>query len=306
MRHEMLKRAALATVICFGLSQTSGFAAAQAPGAGANPGGAKAGNPDPSQGKNPSQTPGATTGAPSTTGSGTASGQNAARMSYYGGFSQSPWFGSADVRKQLNLTDEQFNQLNSSYGKGWTSFESSLQGSGNADAQARDEQMRKSSQTFHSDFMKSAQGTLKPEQMQRYNQLYLQYRGYDAFMDPAIQTKLNLTDEQKKTFQTQSAEFNRTMNNLYSTSPENRDAVSKQFNDLRQQSRDRINTTLTPEQRRIWQEMTGDPYTFQWSANVSTGTGAAATTNGGASTINPGSRQPNSPSNNQSTTLPQE
>ena len=31
------------------------------------------------------------------------------------------------------------------------------------------------------------------QQRQRYNQLYLQYQGYEAFSDPMVQEKLNLT-----------------------------------------------------------------------------------------------------------------
>jgi hypothetical protein len=64
------------------------------------------------------------------------------------------------------------------------------------------------------------------------------------------------------------------MNDLGRTYQTDREGATKQFNEMRTQFGERLNTVLTPEQQKSWQQMTGEPYQFQPSVYFQTGTAA--------------------------------
>ena len=111
-----------------------------------------------------------------------------------------------------------------------------------------------------------------PQQRQRYNQLYLQYQGYNAFSDPAVQEKLNLTAEQRQKLGQNGQEWHKQMSELGRTYETDREGTTKKYIELRTQSGERISTILTPEQTKSWQQMTGE--TYQFPPNVYFQTGA--------------------------------
>jgi len=178
-----------------------------------------------------------------------------------GGYSQTPWFSNQGVRNQLKLQPEQFQKLEKSYMDYYGKYKSSLGSLDKLNEQERTQKLNDLSSSFGSNVMKSAEGTLTPEQMQRFRQLDIQYRGYDALNDPDIQRKLKLTDEQREQLRKYGRQYNEQMNSIYKDN--NREAATKRYNDLRRQSSDRINSTLTEEQRRAWRDITGDPYNFE-------------------------------------------
>lgn len=182
---------------------------------------------------------------------------------YLGGITQAPWFNQSGIRKQLGFTDQQFQQFNKAYQNSWTQFDKSVQGLNDLDAQQRAAQMSKLSQTFNDSFTKATQDILKPEQQQRYNQLYLQYLGHRAFADPRVQDKLSLTDKQREAFRNYAAAYDQTLSKLYQNFPDSRDEATRRFTELRRDSTERIGSTLTPQQMQIWREMIGQPYMFQ-------------------------------------------
>ena len=178
-----------------------------------------------------------------------------------GSITQTPWFSNPGVRDQLKLQPDQFQKLEKSYMGYYGKYKTSLGSLDKLNEQERAQKLNDLSSTFGSDVIKSAEGTLTPEQLQRFRQLYIQYRGYDALIDPDIQRKLKLTDEQREQLRKYGRQYNEQMTAIYKDA--NREAAIKRYNELRRQSSDRINSTLTEDQRRAWRDITGDPYTFE-------------------------------------------
>ena len=201
--------------------------------------------------------------------------QTSGQSTYNGGYGQTPWFSNPQIRQQFNLTDQQYNQLNKGYGESYNRYQQGLNGLGKDLTPAeRSQRMANLQQGFYKDFSGNTNSVLQAEQQQRYNQLYTQYQGYNSFTNPAVQTKLNLTAEQRVTLNQYQQDWHNQMNALgQGYQPDNVAATSK-YNELRKQSADRMNAVLTPDQRAAWQQMTGQPYNFPASMYFQNNTGA--------------------------------
>jgi hypothetical protein len=102
-----------------------------------------------------------------------------------------------------------------------------------------------------------------PQMRARYNQLHLQYRGYDAFYDPMVQEKLALTDAQRKTLTQYNQEWLKSMGDLSRDHQSDPERVSKRYNALRKQDIERTEKVLDKQQQQTWRQMIGDRYNFQ-------------------------------------------
>ncbi|WP_425618455.1 hypothetical protein NA78x_002160 [Anatilimnocola sp. NA78] len=183
-------------------------------------------------------------------------------------YGRRPWFANDGVRRQLKIDDNQYQTLNKTYVQYWTPYNQAVV-SVPADLDEAERQRRISAAygTFHQGYYdNTAKVFVDADARNRYNQLNLQYQGYAAFNDPQVQTRLKLTDEQRQNFNRYYIDWNKQMNTYATEYARDRDGVSRQFGDQWKQSRARINETLTPEQRRTWNEMVGEPHDF--SADV--------------------------------------
>ncbi|MBM3999539.1 MAG: hypothetical protein FJ297_08385 [Planctomycetes bacterium] len=110
---------------------------------------------------------------------------------------------------------------------------------------------------------------LLPHQMERLEQLSLQQRGVAALMDPAIQTKLNITEEQKGKLQKAQEETSAKMRELFQGAGGggggaggNREEIMKKMTELRKASEGGVLAVLTAEQTKAFEEMKGKAFEF--------------------------------------------
>jgi hypothetical protein len=188
---------------------------------------------------------------------------NAARGGYRL-WNRTPWFGNAGIRRQLKLDDAQYNRLNQGYVQYWTPYNQTVTGfPADINEAERQKRLAEAYGTFNRGFTKTTGEVFTDPQIRdRYNQLNLQYQGYAAFNDPTVQERLRLTDEQRQAFHRYYNDWNKQMDTYAREYPTNREVVTKEWPNTWKQTRERINTTLTPEQRRTWTEMIGEPYEF--------------------------------------------
>ncbi|WP_254508939.1 hypothetical protein [Anatilimnocola floriformis] len=178
-------------------------------------------------------------------------------------YGQRPWFGNANVRRQLKIDDTQYNTLNSAYTQYWTPYNKVV-----VDVPANpNDQYHQNVATAYGTFNMGVNGAAAKvftdaDLRNRYNQLNLQYQGYGAFRDPAVQARLKLTDAQRQNFDRYYRDWNDEMNTYANEYGTDREGVNKRFTASWKTNRDRINETLTPEQRKGWSEMTGESYDF--------------------------------------------
>ncbi len=176
----------------------------------------------------------------------------------YGG----PWYRDANVRKALNITDQQLERLNEAYdrlGPRWREDSVRLERLGDRD---RAERLRELTQTYRGELARAFGGVLDETQMARYRQLDLQARGWTVFADPEVQKALNLTDEQRARLRELADTSDRTVRELTDAARTNRDEAVRKYGDFRTRTQEAINAVLTEEQRRAWNRLTGEPVTF--------------------------------------------
>lgn len=186
------------------------------------------------------------------------------RTRVYNGINQTPWYSVPVVRQQLNLTDDQYGQLNNSYNTAYTTYNTGITGlnDGLTDEQ-RAQQTAQLNGTFYTNWNQATNKVIvDPAARQRFNQAYWQYQHYGAFSDPTVRQQLNLTDAQIKQFQTYDRDWNNNMATWHNEYPNNQQVVIDNYNKAQQAYQTNVNTVLTPEQRQQWSVMVGKPYNF--------------------------------------------
>jgi hypothetical protein len=100
---------------------------------------------------------------------------------------------------------------------------------------------------------KAVARVLKPEQLKRYDQLAVQRMGPDAFADPEVQKKLKLTTEQQEQVKQIAEEKKQAMSRLQVIRSDTLQRLSAE-------QTEKTVAILTPEQKRVWEDLTGSPF----------------------------------------------
>jgi hypothetical protein len=172
---------------------------------------------------------------------------------------RTPWFYNDNVRRELNMTEQQYNRLQQNYDRVYVPFEKDLVGLDRLSPQERAARAQQLYNKFGTDYSKSAADVLNPHQMTRWRQLELQARGYGAFADSSVLSKLNLNDNQVQQLNALAQHYNQKLDAISRDSQPDRAEVARRYQDLRKESIDRLGEILTPQQQRAWTEMTGQP-----------------------------------------------
>lgn len=109
---------------------------------------------------------------------------------------------------------------------------------------------------------------LKPEQIKRLKQIELQQAGSQAFTRPEVEENLKLTAEQKDKIKTISDDAAKERRELFQAGggggkgggQANREKMAA----LTKQTTEKIQAVLTDEQKKTWQDLTGEPFQVQF------------------------------------------
>jgi len=158
------------------------------------------------------------------------------------------------VQKELKLTDEQIkkskeaaNQVRQKYQEAFSKIRELTQ-------EEQNELRKKVSQ----ETLQALKEVLKPGQVKRLKQIELQQRGLLAFQEPEVDKALKLTEEQKAQIKTLSEDLAREMRGLFQGG-DFQEAIKK-VPVLRRQALEKGIAVLTAEQKKAWQELTGEPF----------------------------------------------
>ena len=173
-----------------------------------------------------------------------------------------PLYQNADVRRSLNLTEAQIAQLSNSNPQLQRQLQNQMGRLASLPASERAAELQKLQAGSQQEFWRSATSVFTPEQAQRYRQLEYQYQGPGAFSNPEVRSRLNLSNDQAQRLQGLHDQNMHWMQMFLAPGGSGQDAAGR-YSDYRQQLNEKTNAILNPEQRRIWQEMTGDPYDFR-------------------------------------------
>jgi Spy/CpxP family protein refolding chaperone len=178
------------------------------------------------------------------------------------------------VQKELKITDEQKDKLKAASEKFQADNKDEIAKlrDRNTPQEDRAEIRKKISEAS----AKALSGILKPEQEKRLKQIEMQQQGAFAFADPEVQKTLKLTDDQKDKIKTINEEAGKAMREAFQgggggrPSPE----AAKKMADMRKETKEKIDAVLTPDQKKAWKDMTGEPFEMQ-RGRPGAGAGAA-------------------------------
>lgn len=102
---------------------------------------------------------------------------------------------------------------------------------------------------------------LKNDQVTRLRQIMLQMKGTQAYLDPAVQKELSLTDRQVNNIKTIMEDSRKEMADMFKGGG-GRDAFKK-IAELRQETTEKINGVLTADQRRAYKQMLGEEFKME-------------------------------------------
>jgi Spy/CpxP family protein refolding chaperone len=164
------------------------------------------------------------------------------------------------VQKELKVTDEQAEKLNTFAREAMEKQREQFQGLGDLSQDERREKMQELAKTRAAELRKGMDEILKPEQIKRFEEIQLQQAGASAFLTPRVQEGLKLTDEQKTRLREISEEANQAMRDAFQGAQTDREGARKKFADTRRQANEKAMGVLTDEQKKAWKEMTGEPF----------------------------------------------
>lgn len=170
------------------------------------------------------------------------------------------------VQKELKLSEEQIGKADAFTKEQGEKMREKFQGLQDLDQGERREKMQaimKESTETTNKFLKD---TLSADQAKRFQQISLQQRGYTAFTDTEIQSKLKFSDEQKDKVKQINEDAMKAMQDARQEAGNDFQAMREKMTELRKETMSKVNGVLTDDQKKTWKEMTGEPFEVKFEA----------------------------------------
>ena len=175
--------------------------------------------------------------------------------------------GNASVQKELKLDDSQVEKAKALAEKTMEGMREKFQDLQDLQGQERFTKMAEITREVNASTLKAAGEFVKPEQINRLKQIANQARGAQAFADPEVAKKLNISDSQKTDIREIQQESMQEMRSIFQDNQDDPEARTKKMNELRQQTLSKVEVKLNDEQRKTWKEMLGAPFEIKYEQN---------------------------------------
>lgn len=171
------------------------------------------------------------------------------------------FFRSGNIQRELNLNPNQINQLNQMNQQIQTRFQNDFANLPTTEPQ-RTQALQSLNQRVNTDLQKSVGTILDPQQRGRLRQVLLQQQGLNAFADPTIARQLNLTSQQSRQLRKLGADVQQQLNVLFGNAQSDPNGTAQKFQAINQETRNRIDSILNADQRKMWNDLVGSPFDF--------------------------------------------
>jgi hypothetical protein len=171
--------------------------------------------------------------------------------------------GNSGVQKELKLDDQQIEKAKEVADKAREKGREAREALQGLEGEERRTKQQEITKEANETALKAFGEFLKPEQLARIKQISNQLRGAQAFSDPEIAKKLNLTDSQKSDIQAINQEAATQMREIFSTAQDDREGAMKKMTELRKETLEKAAAKLNDEQQKSWKELLGAPYEFK-------------------------------------------
>jgi Spy/CpxP family protein refolding chaperone len=168
--------------------------------------------------------------------------------------------GNPGVQKELKLSEEQTKKVQELVTKNGEKMREAFQG---GDQEKTQEVMKE----IAAETDKFIKATLNADQQKRLKQIQHQQMGPYAFANEEVAKELKLTDEQKEDIKKVTEELGAQSKEAFTgvdfQDQEARQAAFKKIQGLQKEATEKITKMLTPDQKKAWKDLTGDPFEVQ-------------------------------------------
>jgi hypothetical protein len=159
------------------------------------------------------------------------------------------------VQEDLKLSDEQKSKAATLAEESQAKMRDMFQTLREASQEERQEKMRE----FASENEKGIKEILDEKQMARFKQISLQAQGVRAFMNPDIQEKLKISEDQKGSMQSIMEDMQGQMRDIFQEAAGDRQAMQEKMATLQKETFSKVKELMTEDQKKAWGEMIGTP-----------------------------------------------
>jgi len=170
------------------------------------------------------------------------------------------------VQKELKLDDKQLEKAKELAEKTREEMREKFQGLQDLSQEERMAKFQEINREMTASVLKAAGEFLKPEQITRLKQISYQQRHAQAFSDPEVAKKLNLTDTQKSDLQTILTDSMKEMPSREDFQ-DDREAAMKKATEVNKQALAKAEAKLNDEQRKTWKNLLGAPFEVKYEQN---------------------------------------
>ncbi len=163
------------------------------------------------------------------------------------------------VQKELKLTEEQVTKGKEALQEITEKFREEMTKARELEGDEQRQKMREIGTKQAEETYAALEKAWKPEQVKRLKQIGVQQQGLQAFMSPAVDKTLKLTDEQKEKVQGLMGEMREETQGLFGGGGDPAEAMKK-MTTIRKEFTTKGVALLTPEQAKEWKDLTGDPF----------------------------------------------
>ena len=162
----------------------------------------------------------------------------------------------------MNLTQDQYNRMAQLYRNAWMIKQNGVDGLGNVPAQQRELENFILQSGYYNNFNSNSTTAVGNQASQtRFNDLNSQYRVYNTLIDPAMEAKLNLTNEQRQRLEQRYQAWLNSRNSPVRDTASDRN-LPNQLSTQWSKEVDAIGAILTPEQRSTWNKIVRETREF--------------------------------------------
>jgi hypothetical protein len=186
-----------------------------------------------------------------------------------------PFFVDPSARRELNMNEQQFTQLNQAHQQAFTRFNQAanqLNANPNLTPQQRALQMQRLRAQFNQTFGQTVDTTFTdPRFRQRFTQLDRQFRPFAAFNDATVNQQLQLTPQQQRQLRLLGSRWRQQMQRLRrvgNNAASDPALANEQFAAMQLQFQQQMQQIMTPEQWQAWNQLTGPQFNFPQTAFV--------------------------------------
>ncbi len=171
-----------------------------------------------------------------------------------------PLYLNPSVSQQLKLTDRQLAQLREANTRFQAHYQNELGRLANMSPADQQKVLKELQYNYNADVLQSTLAVFTRPQAIRYRQLELQNRGLAAFNDPTVKRQLNLSPGQVDRLRALDERTNRALREIDRATQGNRAEANRRYDTLQRETENRVNSILNANQRKTWQDMTGERF----------------------------------------------